>query len=150
MQNFQHLLKVPLKLVINSKKNFTKPTVVYPQGNIISPILNNIYLYKFDNFTQSTKEQFSKGKSRPRNPQYRKIEYRITKTQLNKQKKAMRNQLWKVRSKDPMDFNFKRLFDTRYVNNFVVGIKSSRKDALDIKSKIAQFLKNDLNLNSNE
>ena len=42
-----------------------------PQGSIISPILSNIYLGKFDKYMKSYKENFDKGNKRKQNKEYK-------------------------------------------------------------------------------
>ena len=56
----------------------------------------------------------------------------------------------KLNSKDSMDNNFRRLYYVRYVDNFVVDIIGSRKDAINIQNKIRIFLQDFLKLTLNE
>ena len=58
----------------------------------------------------------------------------------------MRKELGKVKSKDPFDPNFRRLYYIRYVNDFIVGVVGSRKDTVEIRNKIDSFLNNELKL----
>jgi retron-type reverse transcriptase len=44
-----------------------------PQGSIMSPILANILLNKFDTFMAKYQEQFNKGATRRLNPEYRRL-----------------------------------------------------------------------------
>ena len=90
------------------------------QGNVASPILNNVYLHELDVFMNVLCEDFSSGDSR--------------------------RKLWQVQSKNPTDTNFKMLFYVRYVNDFVVGVAGSRKDAVSIKDKVKDFLEENLKL----
>lgn len=44
-----------------------------PQGDIISPLLANIYLHELDQFLQGLKALFDKGARRAENPRYRNL-----------------------------------------------------------------------------
>lgn len=120
------------------------------QGNITSPILNNIYLHEFDLFMQELSSSFKKGKYRRKNPGFRKISYLISKTKDVSEIKTLRRKYWKAPGKDPLDPNFKRLYYVRYVDDFIVGIIGSRREAVKIQSKIRVFLKNSLDLTLSE
>lgn len=49
-----------------------------PQGGIISPLLSNIYLHKLDEFiTTELIPQYTRGKERADNPEYKSLTYRI-------------------------------------------------------------------------
>jgi retron-type reverse transcriptase len=54
-----------------------------PQGGIISPILANIYLDKFDKYIREYTEKFNKGEQRQRNAAY----FRMNTTTVNLRKK---------------------------------------------------------------
>jgi hypothetical protein len=54
-----------------------------------------------------------------------------------------------VDSKDPFDPNFKRLKYVRYVDDFVVGVVGSYREAVEIRDKIRAFLRNELKLTLN-
>jgi hypothetical protein len=58
----------------------------------------------------------------------------------------MGRQLCKVKSKDRVDPNYKKLIYIRYVDNFIVGLIGSRKDSVYTKNKIRIFLNENLKL----
>lgn len=120
------------------------------QGSVISPILNNIYLHKFDIFMEELRESFFKGKQRRKASNYRRTQYLMGKLDDPKKIRKFRNDLWKSESKDPLDPNFKRLVYIRYVDDFVVGIIGSRSDTVVIQQKIGVFLKDELGLTLND
>ena len=146
-----------LALIKNSiKAGFKEDKTLYQynrglfQGNVTSPILNNIYLHEFDLFISFLMESFYRGKQRRTSPIYGRIQYEMRKLNNTKELRALRRKLWKLDSKDPMDPNFRRLYYVRYVDDFVVGITGSRKDAINIQNKIRIFLKDSLKLTLNE
>jgi hypothetical protein len=116
------------------------------QGNITSPILNNVYLHELDVFMDELCDDFISGKYRRRSSFFRNILYRMEKETDIEEIKKLRKELWQVQSKDPMDPNFKRLFYVRYVDDFVVGVVGSREDAIDIKERVRCFLEENLKL----
>ena len=147
---FLSLIKNSIKTGFKENKKFYQSNRGLFQGNVTSPILNNIYLHEFDLFISSLMESFYKGKKRRKSPIYRKIQYEMSKLNDTKELRALRRKLWQVDSKDPMDPNFRRLYYVRYVDDFVVGVIGSYKNTLDIQEKIRIFLKNTLKLTLNE
>jgi group II intron reverse transcriptase/maturase len=147
---FLALIKNSLKAGFVEDGKFHESNLGIFQGNITSPILNNIYLHDLDLFMLSLCESFNKEKYRRKNPVYRNILYKISKLDDTSKIKALRRDLWKVCSKDPLDPDFKRLLYTRYVDDFVVGVVGSRKDAVDIQKKIRNFLTTNLKLTLSE
>lgn len=144
-----------------------------PQGGILSPILSNIYLDKFDKYIEKYIEDFNIGKNRKRNPEYKKFDFQIKKRQnylekgyyvsdknhyekypvteedkkrIIKEIKNLKKERLKYSSKDPMDENFKRMVYIRYADDFMVGIIGSKEDALKIKQDIYNFMKKTLKL----
>lgn len=132
------------------KGDFIHSDVGIFQGNVNSPILNNIYLHELDLFMESLSKSFDKGKSRKASPVYSKLLYKKSKLDDVNQIKRVRRELWKIPSKDPRDPNFRKLVYVRYVDDFVVGIIGSREEAVDVRNKIRNFLKDELKLNLNE
>lgn len=143
---FLALVKKSIKVGYKEKKKLYESNRGLFQGNIISPILNNIYLHELDVFINELSKSFFKGKYRRKNPKFRKIAYLMEKADTTLEIKRLRRSLWKIHSKDPLDPNFKRLYYTRYVDDFIVGIIGSRKESVEIQNKIEAFLKNKLNL----
>lgn len=125
-----------------------------PQGGIISPILANIYLDKFDKYMTDYVKNFCQGKYRKRTPEYRQNEIELGKarraleyvsTENQRQEVIQRiRQLEKERvlipHSDPMDSSFKRLTYTRYADDFICGVIGSKEDALRIKADIKDYL----------
>lgn len=147
---FLALIKRSIKAGYIDNGEFFESNVGLFQGNITSPILNNIYLHEFDLFMSSLTNSFKKGKNRRKSPVYRKIQYEISKLVDPKEIKTLRKKLWKTNSKDPLDPNFKRLYYIRYVDDFIVGVIGARKETVEIQTKIKNFLKDHLKLTLNE
>jgi group II intron reverse transcriptase/maturase len=145
---FLSLIKRSLKAgFIEDGKLFLSNKGIF-QGNIISPILNNIYLHELDLFMESVSESFNTGnKSRRKSHIFKRLSYAIGKAMGNiPLQKKLRKERWQFGSKDPFDPNFKRLYYVRYVDDFVVGVVGSREDTIKIKDKIEEFLKSELKL----
>ena len=144
---FLSLTKSLLKAGYVSKKKFFESDVGLFQGNITSPTLNNVYLHELDVFMDNLISSFNLGKSRRKNPKYRRFSYLMEKAAGNTVKlKGLRKQRRKVHSKDPFDPKFKRMCYVRYVDDFLVGVIGSRATTVELKNKIGFFLKNNLKL----
>lgn len=131
-----------------------------PQGGIVSPILANIYLDKFDKFMKEYTENFDRGKERKRNKQAVSLEgkrHRILKklklvkdenerSELIRQYKAYQKECLCYPDGDEMDENYKRLKYVRYADDFLIGIIGSKQDATNIKEDIKNFLSEKLAL----
>lgn len=63
------------------------------QGNITSPILNNVYLHELDVFMTDLCEKFNLGKDRRKSKIFRRFQYEIEKSTNVKQKKKLRRKL---------------------------------------------------------
>ncbi len=68
-------------------------------------------------------------------------------TELWRHLKKQRQQL---PNRDPYDPNFRRLRYVRYCDDFILGYAGTCQEALDIKEKIQEFLKYELNLTLSE
>lgn len=135
-----------------------------PQGGIISPILANIYLDKFDKYVNEYAQHFNKGKRRMRTPEYRKNEVKLSKARAELKKAngdderenavAHIRQLEKERvnipHSDPMDNGYKRLFYVRYADDWLCGVIGSKEDCKMIKEDFKNFLYEKLQLELSE
>jgi len=147
---FLSILKKCLKAGFKENNKFVESTKGLFQGNVTSPILNNIYLHQFDLFIEAEAKAFFKGKNRAKSSKYRRLTYQIEKAVGDTAKlKKLRNERWQTHSKNPFDPNFKRLYYVRYVDDFVVGVVGSRRDTVVICNKIKSFLSTELDLNLN-
>ena len=135
-----------------------------PQGGIISPILANIYLDKFDKYVSEYSKGFNKGERRKRTTEYRKNEVNLRNARnalknaaddTEKQNAvALIRQLEKERvnipHSDPMDKDYARLFYVRYADDWLCGVIGSKDDCKRIKEDFKNFLYEKLQLELSE
>ena len=120
------------------------------QGGVISPTLSNIYLNELDKFIEEKLiPKYTKGKKRRVNIDYHRLAYH---REHARRKGNMRRageiikSMRKLPSVDPYDPNFRRLRYIRYADDVLLGFIGPRKEAIEIKEEIANFLKNELQL----
>ena len=128
-----------------------------PQGGGVSPILSNIYLSELDRFIKELSQQFNRGKSRPVNPQYKKLsnqKYHLRKRMDTEGKsRELVTQLLMTDRKskelpygDPYSDEFKRLMYCRFADDFLLGVIGSKQEAREIKDSVTTFLSEKLSL----
>ena len=112
-----------------------------PQGIVLSPLFSNIVLHELDKFIEGElKIEYTKGEKRKANLEYRKLRYRIKRETDLKKRCALINECLKVPSKDFYDSNFKRLFYVRYVDDWVILMTGSIKEAKDVRDLVSKKL----------
>src|SRR5437016_2578099 len=121
-----------------------------PQGGIVSPILSNIYMDRFDKFVHNTlMPEYTRGRRRQLSHAYRALQRRAQyyrQTGNIERANALRKQLQQQPSVDPHDVEYRRLRYVRYADDFLLGYAGTRAEATAIKEKVATFLDRQLHL----
>lgn len=121
-----------------------------PQGGVTSPVLSNIYLHQLDKFVETVLiPEYTRGALRKPNPAYDKASRAIARARKNVDIDAvreLRKERRKLSSKDPRDPNYRRLRYIRYADDHLLGFTGPKAEAEEIKTRLAQFLRDDLKL----
>jgi group II intron reverse transcriptase/maturase len=158
-QRFLNLIRKSLNAGYYEFKIYKNDLIGVPQGNIISPILSNIYLQDFDEFILKLKEEFTIGTRRAPNSEYTELYNKVANLRRRRKPKTpeeflelktLHSSLLKIDSLNYKDPNYKRLNYIRYADDWLIGLIGSLEDAMTIKEKIKAFLKENLKINLNE
>ena len=124
-----------------------------PQGGVVSPLLSNIYLDKLDKYIERELiPQHTRGTRRKVNPQYRELAARRRAALQDgdrEQARELGKQMRALPSGNPMDPRYRRLFYIRYADDHLLGLIGPRAEAEEIKTKLAEFLRETLALELN-
>jgi retron-type reverse transcriptase len=109
------------------------------QGGILSPILTNIYMHPFDEWVETYLiPNFNKRSKLKINPKS------LKKCYQNGHNKVKNKSIRSVLS---IDSNCKkRMYYFRYADDFIVGVDGSKKDCIELKNKIHDFLQTELGM----
>jgi len=106
-QRFLRLIRHMLKAGYLEDWEYRETLSGCPQGGVVSPILSNIYLHKFDEFVeQELIPKYTQGKRRGTNPEYRNTANRRVSAQRRGDRAAARDlgkRLRTLPSTDPAD-----------------------------------------------
>jgi len=121
-----------------------------PQGGIASPVLSNIYLHKLDTFVETVLiPEYTRGRTRARNPQYRKVEAAIEKARRARDRTEVRSlyrRLHSLSHGNRQDPGYRRLRYCRYADDTLLGFTGPKAEAEEIKRRLAAFLRDELKL----
>jgi group II intron reverse transcriptase/maturase len=163
-ENFIELLWKFLRAGYLEKWEYNTTYSGAPQGSGVSPILANIYLNELDVFMENLKKDFDRQNSY-RKPQkaysqtlgliaYWKKKLKSAKVENNEAEvekatariKELYAKLRVTPCYEAIDESFKKIQYTRYADDFVIGVIGSKADAEEIKRRVGDFLKGELNL----
>ena len=136
-----YILDEDLKTHGEKNAKVYKSNIGTPQRVVLSPLFSNIVLHELDTYVcEELYKEFCKGKQRKANLEYRRLRYQIKNTNdLKIRRKLINKSLW-IPSKDVNDPNFKKIFYTRYVDDWVLFVAGSMEDAKTIRSKVSNKL----------
>lgn len=121
-----------------------------PQGGVASPVLSNIYLDRLDQFVETQLiPEYTRGTGRAENPAYKQVSGRIGRARRRcdlGEVRMLRQRLRTLSRGDPRDPGFRRLRYARYADDHLLGFIGPKAEAETIKTRLAQFLHDDLKL----
>lgn len=125
-----------------------------PQGGIISPILSNIYLSKLDLYIEwILAPQYTRGDRRKINLKY----IRLIEKSRELRRRGQLEEAQRIRdialhmpTKDTTDPNYRRLRYVRYADDWLIGFAGPKEEAVEIRSKIRDYLHDVLKLELSE
>lgn len=135
-----------------------------PQGGIISPMLANIYLDKFDRYMKEYSQSFDNGERRRISTEYRQLNNKKTRlvkklktetdesvrVQMMDEIEKTTREMFSTPCSDAMDEQYRRLKYVRYADDFLIGVMGSKAECMQIKANIAQFMSEKLKLELSE
>jgi group II intron reverse transcriptase/maturase len=125
-----------------------------PQGGVVSPLLANIYLDRFDQWVEKTLlPNYNRGIRRQANPTYRKVQNKAQSLKSQgrfEEARVMRREMQQLPSLLPNDPEFRRLHYLRYADDFLLGFLGPQSEAEEIKHQLGEFLHNTLKLELSE
>ncbi len=125
-----------------------------PQGDVLSPVLSNIYLNKLDQFVeQELLPAYNRGEQRQRHPLYTRIMLRARwlrhRGRIEEARAAFKAGQ-QLPSQAPDDPNFRRLHYLRYADDWLLGFAGPKAEAKEIKARLRTFLRDHLKLELSE
>jgi group II intron reverse transcriptase/maturase len=125
-----------------------------PQGSILSPLLSNVYMDKFDQFMEKhILPAFNRGGKRAENKAYQALRKQMEKYMRHqdwKTVKELHKQRQSMPSKDTNDPAFRRLYYIRYADDWLLGFSGSKQETIKVKEEIKSFLTTELKLTLSE
>ena len=125
-----------------------------PQGGILSPLLSNIYMDKFDQYVENyILPAYNRSGRRAENKTYKAMRKQIEKHMRHqdwKTVKELHKQRQSIPSKDTNDPAFRRLYYIRYADDWLLGFSGSKQETVMIKDEISTYLASELKLTLSE
>jgi group II intron reverse transcriptase/maturase len=124
-----------------------------PQGGNLSPLLANIYLNELDQAIRAKMATFNKGKARKESQEYQRISRAVEVAKKKARQtgdwteyKALRKKMLSTPSGDHQDPDYRRLFYTRYADDFLLAVIGTKAEAVEVKAWLERYLRDELQL----
>jgi group II intron reverse transcriptase/maturase len=122
-----------------------------PQGGIVSPLLANIYLDRLDKYVEGTLiPEFTRGGRKKDDREYGRLRAQIRRSEKRGDSEealeSLRRKARTLRSRDPLDPDYRRLRYIRYADDFMLGLDGPKEEAEAIKGRLRDFLRDRLKL----
>jgi group II intron reverse transcriptase/maturase len=151
---FVRLIDELLKAGYLEEWRFNRTLSGTPQGGVVSPILANIYLDRFDQWVEQTVlPHHNRGDKRQENPAYLKLRNKAVWHETKghyEEAHRLRRHMQTLPSKRPNDPRYRRLRYVRYADDFLLGFIGPHSEAEEIKREIGTFLHDTLHLELSE
>lgn len=128
--------------VFQKDKTYYIPEVGNPQGGILSPLLSNIYINELDQFIENLCKQYQ-GEIKSGNRNKNTVANNLLSDGYKSQYYNLRFTSRITNETGYRNCNCKYI---RYADDFVIGVSGPRTMAIEIRNKIKDFLKNELNV----
>lgn len=130
--------------LFENKIEFTPEIGLPHTDGILSPLLSNIYLDKFDKFMEELCRKYEGSvipSKRRVNPEYTEL------MSAGRRKEVYSRRISRL---DPFQAEYRYVNYIRYADSFLIGITGSRKLAVEIRGIIKDFLDNELKVTLSE
>jgi group II intron reverse transcriptase/maturase len=153
---FMNLIRKFLKCGILCNHPFTSSSLGVPQGNIVSPILANIYYHELDEWVKEKAELLNQPPSTQKNTMHKKISYHISKISKKIKDLDRKSNDYKIlvkelkskkkeREKIPSLANPRIHMDyVRYADDWIIGVSGDKELAYQLKIEVSEFLEDHL------
>jgi group II intron reverse transcriptase/maturase len=147
---FLRLLRELLEAGYLEDWKFNKTISGAPQGGVISPLLSNVYLHRFDKWIETVLiPEYTRGKRQKQNPEYLQISRRLyvmRKRGDTRDAKKLIKQRRCMPSVNTHDAGYRRLRYVRYADDFILAFTGPKVEAEIIKQKLKGWLSENLKL----
>jgi len=152
-QRFLHLIGQLLKAGYVEDWRYHHTYSGVPQGGNLSPLLANVYLNELDQAIADKTATFNKGGARKRSKEYHNVSVMAATAKKKARRtgdwtryKALRKRMLSTPWVDHRDPEYRRLFYTRYADDFLVGVIGTEAEAVELKLWLEHYLRDELQL----
>ncbi len=149
-QRFLRLVKNLLEAGYLEDWRYTPTRSGAPQGGVISPVLSNVYLSKFDEFVSTVViPRHTRGLQRMFNREHFNtaslMRYHWKRGNMDRVE-SLRERLRDLPTVETHDPEYARLRYVRYADDFLPGFSGPKQEAEEIKAEISTWLRDNLKL----